>query len=54
MAMVCCDWQWQMATAAILVCSMDPSNVLKHCHNNGWPSLPHNSQFAKFVMTPQA
>ena len=20
----------------------DPSNVFKHCHNNGWLSLPHN------------
>src|SRR6056300_1454429 len=53
MAMVCCDCQWQMPIAAILMCSMDPSNVMKHCHNNGWPSLPQNSQFANFVNTLQ-
>src|SRR6056300_1606423 len=54
MADVCCDWHCQMATAAILVCSMDPSKVLKHCHNNGWLSLPHHkSQFANPAKTLQ-
>ena len=47
MADVCCDWHWQMPPVASVVCSMVPSNVLKHCHNNGWLSLPHHSQFAK-------
>ena len=47
MADVCCDWHWQMPPGAFLVCSMVPSNVLRHCHNNGWLSLHHNSQFAK-------
>src|SRR6056300_1450237 len=53
LADVCCDWHWQVATAAILVCPMDPRKVLKHCHNNGWLSLPRNSQFANPVQTLQ-
>ena len=36
-----------MTPDAFLVCSMDPSNDLKHCHNNGWPYLSHNREFAK-------
>ena len=36
-----------MTPDAFLVCSMDPGNDLKHCHNNGWLSLSHNRKFAK-------
>ena len=38
-----------MPPGASLVCSMDPSNILKHCHNhnNGWLSLSHNRKYAK-------
>ena len=36
-----------MTYDAFLVCSMDPSNDLKHCHNNGWPYLSHDREFAK-------
>ena len=45
MAMVCCDWQLQLPPGAFLVCSKDPSNVMNHCHNNGWLSFPNNSPF---------
>src|SRR5210317_2154096 len=45
-AMVCCDWRFQLPSAVSLVCSMDPRNVLGHCHSNGWLSLPHNRKFA--------
>src|SRR5210317_2027019 len=48
MAMVYCDWPLQMPFVAFLVFPMDPSNVLKHCHNNGWLSLPHNKPFCHF------
>src|SRR5210317_1393936 len=41
-AMVYCDWQLYMPFVAILVYPMDSPNVFKHCHNNGWLSLPHN------------
>ena len=46
MADVSCDWRLQLPSAAFVVCSMDPSNVLEHCHNNGWLSLSHNGPFA--------
>src|SRR6056300_791859 len=48
MAMVYCDWPLQMPFVAFLVFPMDPSNVLKHCHNNGWISLPHNKPICHF------
>src|SRR6056300_549453 len=45
-------WAWCVAigrcnclSAVSLVCSMDPSNVLGHCHNNGWLSLPCECPF---------
>src|SRR5210317_810414 len=41
MAMVSCDWRLLMPFVASLVFAMDPSNVLEHCHNNGWLSLLH-------------
>src|SRR5210317_1399811 len=47
MADVCCVWRLYMPSGASLVCYMDPSNVLKHCHNNGWLYLFHNRKFAK-------
>src|SRR5210317_17520 len=47
MADVCFVWRLYMPSGASLVCSMDPSNVLKHCHNNGWLYLFHNRKFAK-------
>src|SRR5210317_188575 len=49
MAMVYCDWRLEMPFVAFLVFAMDdPSNVLKHCHCNGWLSLPHNKPGCHF------
>ena len=39
----------QLCSAAFVVCSMDPSNVLEHCHNNGWLFLSHNGPFANNI-----
>src|SRR6056300_869301 len=48
MAMVCCGRCFEMAAGVFVLCSMDPINVLKHCHNNGWLSLPHNKSICHF------
>ena len=37
-----------MPLVAFLVFPMDPSNVLRHCHNNHWLSLPHNKPICHF------
>src|SRR5210317_1393938 len=37
-----------MPFVAILVFPMHPTNVFKHCHNNGWLSLPHNKPICHF------
>src|SRR5210317_2129884 len=52
MADVCCDWRLQIPFVAFLVSSMDPSNVLAHCHNNGWLSLPCNKPICHFGQHP--
>src|SRR6056300_1747305 len=37
-----------MPFVAFLVFPMDSNNVLKHCHNNGWLSLPHSKPICHF------
>src|SRR6056300_1609638 len=52
MAMVYCDWRLWMPFVAFVVFPMDPGNVLRHCHNNGWLSLPHNKPICHFWQHP--
>ena len=35
-----------MSVGVFVLCFVVPGNALKHCHNNGWLSLPHNKPLA--------
>ena len=37
-----------MSVGVFVLCFVVPGNVLKHCHNNGWLSLPHNKLICHF------
>ena len=37
-----------MSVGVFVLCFVVPGNVLKHCHNNGWLSLPHNKPIYHF------
>src|SRR6056300_1547150 len=41
-----------MPVVAFVVFPMDPTNVLRHCHNNGWLSLLHNKPICHFWQHP--
>src|SRR6056300_1207639 len=48
MATVCCGRCLEMSVGVFVLCFVVPGNVLKHCHNNGWLSLPHNKPICHF------
>ena len=48
MATVCCGRCLEMSVGVFVLCFVVPGNVFKHCHNNGWLSLPHNKPICHF------